>query len=471
MTASFLHGSETIELNVGARQIAVVKAAVIGLVGIAPKGAINTPILVLGGSDAAQFGSELPGFSIPQALNAIIDQGAGTIVVVNVFDPATMTTQVTDESHTVTGLKIKTTYPPIASLVVKNSGGSTTYVLDTDYTFDDFGNIQIIGTTIHESDVLKASYKKLDASAVTAAIINGAIDGSTEARTGMKCYDLCYNLFGFNPKIIIAPNYSSLLAVATEMTVVANKFKGFALKDAPNSTTVAVALAGRGTAGAINFNTSSKRDLLLFPMLKAYDAYTDADQVRSYSSYFAGVWSATIANEGFHVSPSNHQIQGITGIERNITAMIDDPDCEANTLNAAGIITLFGAYGTGIRTWGNRSAAYPSSTLTRDVFIPCQMTASILDESIRWAMLQFIDKPVDNAWIDSVRESVNGFIRTLVGRGALIDGVCIYDPADNPTSETGAGHYTFSYSFAAPTPGERITFKSTFDINLLKNLK
>lgn len=468
MTASFLHGSETVEVNVGARTIAVVKAGVIGLVGIAPKGPLNTLTLVNDDTAAAQFGAELPGFSIPQAIKSIFAQGAGTILVVNVFDATTMTSQVTDESHAMSGGKFKTTYAPVSNFVLKSNDGNTTYVKDTDYTLDDYGNV--VSLTIADA-TLKASYKKLNSAAVTATEINGEIDGDTGALSGMKVFNLAYNLFGFNPKLIIAPEFSSLSAVATEMISVANKFKGFAIIDAPESTTVANAIAGRGPAGAINFNTSSKRAALLYPMLKAYDPYSVADEVRPYSSFFAGVWAAVINNEGFHVSPSNHEILGITGVERNISASVDDATADTNTLNAAGIITYFSSFGTGYRVWGNRSAAYPSSTLTRDVFLACQMTASVLDESIRYAMLQFIDKPVDQAWIDSVRESVNGFIRTLVGRGALIDGNCIFDPAKNTAEEMAAGHYTFSYSFASPVPGERLTFESTYDINLLKNLK
>jgi len=479
MTASFLHGSETVEVTTGARQITVVKAAVIGLVGTAPKGTKNAPIMVYSDKDAAQFGSQLPGFSIPQALNAIFQQGAGSVCVVNVFDAATMVTAVTAETHTVANGKIKTTYAPLSGVVVKDSTGVTTLVKDTDYTLDDFGNITLIGAAAatYGAVSLKVDYNKADFTSVDATAIVGTVTSPGGVRSGGKCFDLCYNLNGFNPKIFIAPGYSSLSAVAAEMTVWANKFKGFALKDAPATTTVAGAIAGRGPAGAINFFTSDKHDILLYPKLSQYDAYSNSYEMRWYSALFAGVWAATINNEGFHVSPSNHQIQGLAAaagnsvVETNISASLDDATAESQTLNAVGITTVFNSYGTGVRTWGNRSAAYPTNTATRDSFYPVQMAGIVLDESVRYAMLQFIDKPVNQAWIDSVCESVNSFIRTLVGRGALIDGKCIFDVNDNDPTEMGAGHYTFSYSFASPVPGERITFKSTYDINLLKNLK
>jgi len=468
---SFLHGSETIEVKKGAVPVTVVKAAVIGLIGTAPKGPLNTPTLVLSDADAAQFGEQLPGFSIPKALAAIFAQGAGTVIVINVYDPATMVTAVTSEAHTIASGKVTLAYAPISSLVIKNSAGDTTYVLDTDYTFDDYGVVTMMGSTLVDGVAIKANYNKLDSSAITAAELIGAIDGSTGARSGMKCIDLCYNLFGFSPRIFLAPYYIALTGVAAALGTYRDKYKGFMLIDAPEATTPTVAVAGRGPSGAIQFNTSSKRDVLMYPMLKAYDHATDDDENRPFSMFFAGLWAWVVEHEGVHVSPSNHQIGGITGVERDITASIDDSTAETNLLNAAGIVTVFNSFGTGYRAWGNRSAAYPTSTETRDVFFAIQMTASVIDESIRYAMLQFLDRPADQAWIDSVVETVNLFLRTLVGRGSIVDGTCWFDLAKNPTVEIAAGHFTFSYDFAVPTPGERMTFESFHNINLYKSLK
>jgi len=42
-------------------------------------------------------------------------------------------------------------------------------------------------------------------------------------------------------------------------------------------------------------------------------------------------------------------------------------------------------------------------------------------------MLQFIDMPINTALIDGITESVNSFMRTLISRGALIDGKCWFD--------------------------------------------
>lgn len=149
--------------------------------------------------------------------------------------------------------------------------------------------------------------------------------------------------------------------------------------------------------------------------------------------------------------------------------MINDPTSEVNTLNEAGVVTVFNSYGSGFRTWGNRSAAYPSSTHPTN-FICVRRTADILHESVEYSMLQFMDYPIDNGLIDSICETVNQFIRTLIGRGALIDGKCTFNQDKNPATEIANGHLVFDIEFMPPTPAERITFESFIDIELLKSL-
>jgi hypothetical protein len=407
MAANFLHGVETIEIDKGPRPITQVKTAVVGLIGTAPTGPVNRPTIVLSERDAAQFGTVADaasaGHSIPQALDAIFDHGAGTVIVVNVFDPAV---------HTVTNETGKT---PIAAS-------------------------HIIGTV--------------------------AADGS---RTGLKALEDTYSLFGFNAKILIAPGYATLNAVTTELVAMADKLRAVTLIDAPAGVTVQQAIEGRGPAGTINFNTSNARAVLCYPHLKVYDPRTNSERLEPFSSRLAGVMCKTDMEQGYWWSPSNHEISGIVGVERAITARVNDPQSEANLLNEAGIVTVFNSFGTGYRVWGNRSAAWPSVTHPKN-FINVRRTADVLHESIEYAMLQFIDRPINDALIDDIRGSVNAFIRTLVGRGALIDGSCTYDPAKNPPTEIAAGHLTFDLTFMPPTPAERISFESFVDINLLRGL-
>lgn len=407
MPVNFLHGVETIEIDKGPRPIRTVKTAVVGLIGTAPSGPVNTPTIVTSVKDAAAFGditaTNAAGHSIPQALDAIFDHGAGTVIVVNVFDPSI---------HTVTGESGKT---PIA-----------------------------------------------------ASHIIGTVDAAGK-RTGMKALEDTYNLFGFNAKLLIAPGYATLTSVTTELIALAGKLRAMAIIDAPAGITVQQAIEGRGPSGAINFNTSSERAILCYPHLKVYDPRLDAERLEPMSPRLAGLMCATDVERGYWWSPSNQEFKGIVGAERAITARINDPQSEANLLNEAGIVTYFNSFGTGLRAWGNRSAAWPSVTHPKN-FINVRRTADVLHESVEYSMLQFIDRPINDALIDDIRGSVNAFIRTLVGRGALVDGSCTYDPAKNPPTELALGHLTFDISFMPPTPAERISFESFIDINLLSSL-
>lgn len=467
---AYLHGVETVVLNNGPRPVTVVKSAVIAIVGIAPIGAKNVLTLVQSEKDAAQFGKKVPGFNIPQALDAIIKQGAGTILVVNTFDSTTNTSQVTDEVLAITSGKGKLANAPIGVVTLKNSDDSpATIVLGTDYTIDEYGNFKALTTAVSGA-TYKASYKRLNGSSVNAAQIIGAIDSGTGARSGFKCLALAKNQVGFNPKILITPGYSALSGVAAEMIAQAESFRAVALLDAPAGTTVSQAIAGRGIGGTINFNTSSKRAVLLYPHLKAYDEATDANQDFPYSSFFAGVMAATDLNDGYWFSPSNREIKGIVGAEKNITAGTNDSSSDANLLNEQGIATVFNTFGTGIRTWGNRNASYPSNTAA-DNFISVQRTADVIHESLENAFFQFLDQPITNALIDALRETGNQFIRALIQRGALIIGSAItFPPEFNTPTDIAAGKLTYNLVMMPPVPAERITIQSYIDINLFKNL-
>src|SRR5574344_248383 len=407
MPASFLHGVETIEIQKGARTIKTVKTAVVGLVGTAPIESvaaeyrtINEPTLILNEIDAVKyFGEQTSGYTIPQALQSIFDQGAGVVIVINVFDPA----------------------------------------------------------------------KHQSVSDVTIGDINGGVDTLTGKRKGMKAFEDCYSLFGYFPKTIIAPVFCEETAVVSQMKAICDKIRAIGLVDAPIGTTVQEAITGRGPEGTINFNTSSDRVILCYPHLKVYDSELDTNVLQPYSQRLAGVIAAKDVNKGYHWSPSNTEINGIVGVEKQLTSMINDPTSEVNTLNEAGIVTVFNSYGSGLRTWGNRSAAFPASTHPTN-FINVRRTADILHESVEYSMLQFIDFPIDNGLSDSISESVSAFIRSVIGRGALIDGKGEYKPDKSPVIGIANGHLRFDGEFMPPTPAERITFESFIDIELLKSL-
>lgn len=468
MAANYLHGVETIEVNTGPRTINVIKSSVICLVGIAPIGPVNELTLVVSPAQAAQFGQKLPGFTIPQALDAIFSQGPATVVVVNTLSNANLL-DVALEDHTITNGKLKLSAAPIGDVSIFLTNGTTPFtgVKDVDYSLDAYGNFTALSSVASEALVLKFTFKKLDTGTITTSQIIGA--NASGIKTGTVLWENVFNTFGFYPKILIAPVAVEQVAVANQLIILAEKYRAIALIDSPVGTTVTAAIAGRGPASAISFKTSSQRAYLLHPHVKVYDIDTDSNINAPYSQFMAGVISRTDNDEGYWVSPSNHEIRGVVGSEYLITSSVNDASTDANLLNEKGITTLFSGYGTGLRTWGNRSASFPTDTTPKN-FIPIRRLADMVHESLEQGMLPFIDKPLNQGTIDAIRESANGFFKTQIGRGACFPGSrCEYSPENTP-EELAAGHVTFDLIFMGPTPAERITFKSYIDINLLAQL-
>jgi phage tail sheath protein FI len=468
----FLHGVETEIIKKNGREIKAIKSSVICLVGTAPKGPVNELTLIVNDSDAALFGNKIPGFDIPHALEAIRAYRAGIIIVVNVFDPATMVASVAAETNVVTNYKFKLAFPPISGIVMTNSAGSTTYVKDTDYSIDDFGNVKILRpSVIAEGSTTKTTYNKLDATLVTAATIVGTINGGTNVKTGYKLLDEVYPTFGLTPKILVSPDWNTNTTVSAEMKAKADYWRAIFPLDAAAAIIPSAVITQRGPAGTNNISTNSPRAIICYPKLKMKDpdpsSAEDATILRPYSETMAGILAFVDLNEGYWVSPSNQEILNIVGPERKLTWIINKQDTEVNTLNSYGVTTLI--KDSSYRTWGNRNASYPSE-VGIDTFIPMQRLADVIHESIEFFAKPFVGKPITPVLVDTIVESVNSFFRTLQGRGAIIAGFCEYNPDNNPSGDLADGNVKFDYEFVGPTPAERITFRSFTNINLLKTI-
>jgi phage tail sheath protein FI len=499
MPASFLHGIEVIEVGSGPVPVTVVKSAVIGLVGTAPSWAVeapaiapavNTPTLVSSALDAAKFGPIVRGYTIPYALASIQNQGAGQVIVINVFDPARHFTAVAATAYPFNALGvINLGHMGVASVVVTSDPAGTTYAVGTDYTLDPVNGIITIvpsasGGHIASGATVLVSFNFADPTKVQDADVIGAI--ANGAYTGIQALLTTYGTMGFFAKILIAPGFSQFADVAAAEIALANKIRAVALIDSAPSTPVASAISNRGVAGNA-FNTSSKRAILCYPQENFFDtgliptgltlsatgaaltSQFNALAVGPYSPWVAGAIAARDLANGYWWSPSNVQVGGILGPDVQLYSSAVDSASDVNNLNSNGILTVFNAFGTGFRVWGNRSSAYPSST-SPDNFISVRRTMDVIEESVELAMLQFIDQPISNSLITAILASVNSFLRTLIQRGAVVAASASYDPAMNPPSQIAAGQLVFDIDVMPPPPAERLTFQTFIDVALLQQL-
>ena len=463
---AYLHGVEVVEQTSGVRTIATASSSVIGIIGLSDTADSETLIAVNSDTDLAQFGDPVPGNTIAQALKAIFQQGGAKCLVVNIYAAGTHLTAVSSEAVSAVGDTYTGANPFYANIVVQDTGGGTTYVLDTDYTVSDYIVTRIEGGGISDGDALEISYKYLDPTTAT-----GDVAGSAGApRTGLFLFDEALSTYGYTPKILIAPYLSETKTVADSLVAKAVELKAVTILDNGASIPVATAITHRGDATK-SFGLNSPRAILAYPRVKTVLDWS-GETVVPYSSFLAGVIAKVDNNpaKGYWKPPSNETILGITGIDTPVSFNPSQTGTDSNTLNAAGICTIISGFGTGYLAWGQRNASYPSSTAA-DNFINVRRVADILHLSVENSTLQFIGEPINNAVIDAIRESVNGFIRTLIQRGALIDGSkCEFRDSDNPAAQIAAGQLVFYLNIMPPPGLERLTFNSYIDINLLSNL-
>ncbi len=479
MPINFLHGIESINVSDGRRAVQVVKSGVIGLIGTAPTWGAKTPCginnitLVNSRREAAlKIGPSVRGYTIPEALDGIFDQVETEVLVINLFNPAVHRADVLDEKCTFNKRgEAQLVHPGVLDEpVVMSEDGSKTYVAGTDYTWTPMGVIKCVPKAgIAPQSTVKVNYVRGAPEQVLAEDIIGDFDANMGVYTGMQQFLTAYSKLGFFPKILIAPGYSELRSVASALDSLAHNVRAITYIDAPVGKTVQEVIELRGNDQNSAFQTSSNRVELLYPRLKVYANATEPERLEAYSARKAGVRAMVDKTEGWWVSDSNHEIKGILGTERFLTARLNGVETDVNRLNEAGITTVFNSFGTGYRTFGNRSAMWPSDTHPRN-FIAIQRGEDMVKESLEYAFLPFLDKPITAALIDAMLQTGNGFIRTLIARGALIDGSVSFEKASNPITEIALGHLTFKVTLMGPTPNERTTFEYFMDIELLKKL-
>jgi len=465
MPVTWLHGVETIESTSATTSVTEVKTAVIAIVGTAPKGPVNKATIVNNAKDAAQFGTFAEygltsGFTIPYTINAIQAYGTGTIVVVNVFTPSeTSETEktVADEALTFAEGSATLAHPEkVSNLVLTSTDGETTYALNTDYTFDaETGAVaKVAEGALAEVDSVKASYKyvetiKIDNNVkdITAADIIGSTSEQGE-RTGLQALKDVFNQYGYNPKIIVCPEFSHEAGVREAMISIANKVR--AIDDC---------LKARGSEGSFNWQTTSDRVYLLYPYLKYYDQETNQDQPIPYSSVMAGLMAWNDKQNGYWYSPSNKNFIGVTGTQVKITASYTDEDSEVQQLNAKGITSVMNVYGTGYKSFGNRLANFPESN-GLPTFISSRRISDMIAESLENAQAPFVDLPLDGPIVDEIVRLGSNFLETLRSRNAIVGGSC-WVSADNTTESLSDGKLIIDYEFTPPAALERITNQIT----------
>lgn len=402
--SDYLHG---IEIKEGDKKTVITtgETSVVALVGTAGKGAVNEIKLITSlAAGKAEFGEDVAGFTIPSALDVIFSKVGAKVLVVNILAAE----------------KAKALLESDGTMTRDEAGGVATHIYEP---------------TLPE-----------------------AVDYTSLIVAGIGLLEVSGDQTGLKPNVIIAPGYSQIQAVAARMVAVAEKLNACSVIDMV-AADVQAALTARNTGA---YNITSPAAVLCYPTVLRYNEHEGVQAKIGLSAFWAACKVLRDAEKGYHISPSNTELTGVTGLTVDISSSLTDTVADTNLLNGAGIVTVFRKPGAGTRLWGNWTAAYPASK-TPDGMIAPRAVRMAIREALVDATLNYLDKTPTKIAIDMVVEDVNEFLRGLAGKDAIVDGECRFEEDKNPAAEIAQGRLTFVLAVEYQSSLECLTFEETVE--------
>lgn len=406
-----------------------------------------------------------------------VEFGVFPVVYVAVNNPETGETALAPKPLTLVAGQVDSGEELIAwSIVVKDEAGTVPYVEGADYILTLSKNNTWIITRVASGDIpLPTSAITLEgkipgATPLTASDIIGGINQSTGARTGLEVIEDVFQKTGQVPGVIICPKFSSDPMVAAAMEAKCENINGcFACTCLIDVDTVTVKTAQDVHQWKQDNNIVFNRQQCLFGKPALVGA-TDS-KVFNFASQQGPLLQWTDAYRGgglpYH-SPSNkslrmNSLQLADGSEVNMHLL------DANMLNSQGVVTALNWIG-GWRSWGNRTAAFPSNTDVKDMFIPVRRMFDYIGNTVVLTIWQKVDEPGNRRLIDAIVNSLQLWLDGLSNSEALLGARIEFNQSENPTTELLNGHYVFHIFIAVPTPAEWLDFRIEYWIPYIQNL-
>lgn len=282
-----------------------------------------------------------------------------------------------------------------------------------------------------------------DEAAQTANVI-GTVD-ATGKYTGAKALLLAKAKLGVQPRIIGAPGLDTQ-AVATELATIAQKLRAFAYVYAWGCKTKEEVVAYRDSFAA-------RELMVIWPNFVAFNVDTAQTETVPAVAVAMGL-RAKIDNEiGWHKTLSNVAVNGVTGIDADVTWDLQDPATDAGYLNSNEITTLI--QHDGFRFWGSRTCSDDPLFAFENYTRTAQIMADTIAEAHMWA----IDKPMHGSLVNDMLEGIKAKQREWTRLGYLMGGDAWYDPELNSKDTLKAGKLYIDYDYTPVPPLEDLTFR------------
>jgi phage tail sheath protein FI len=467
---SFKHGVYISETSAAVLPVREISAGIPYVVGLAPihrsqsaySDVVLKPKLITSYQEYLEVfgeagGSEQDKYTLQEFAYVFFQlYGVSPAVFVNVFDPITHGTAVTGQSVTLVDGEC-TIYDDadLSTLVVKDSAGTTTYVIDVDYTAE-YINTRIVikridgGAITSETASLKLDYTKID---------DEPCD-ETDIGNGLNKIEDVYPLHSVVPGMILAPGFSQIPAVKTLMVSKTENINGLFN---------AIAIADIDSASATGAETYSEvaewiatngyidEHLIIgWPKVVVANMTPLSSGITTYwmSSHIAGMLASIDADNDDvpYVSPSNKpmRINGLVNADGDdviLTAL------QANVLNSVGVTTALNF--NGWRLWGNYTSN-ATTTDPKDLFACVRRMFDWTGNNAVLLLWEKLDQPINRRTVETAVDSLNQWLNGLISKGAFNDARCEFLQTENSNEDLALGIMRLHLYLTPPSPAQEI---------------
>lgn len=285
--------------------------------------------------------------------------------------------------------------------------------------------------------------------AATAANVIGTSNGGTY--TGLQAARVAKARHQVVPKIIAAPGLETQAVIAA-MVSVAQAVRGMVYASIPETDED---LVTRDEA-ALFRNGFSARELMLFwPRVLRFNQATAAVAPAPASAYAVGLRAKIDATQGWYKTISNVPINGVVGIDRDITFDMLSPNNDAGYLNGHQVCAV--VHSTGFCFWGNRT----TSTDAFFAFETATRTSHVLHDDAADIVAAYIDKPMLPQTVRDMLESLNARARARVAAREIMGAEYFIDAAVNTRPQLNAGQLRVGCRYTIVPPMEFVRIDLT----------
>ena len=201
----------------------------------------------------------------------------------------------------------------------------------------------------------------------------------------------------------------------------------------------------------------SEYGTIYFPWITVRDPLGSNELVEiAASGHMAGIWARSDAERGVHKAPANEPIRGSLNLTYRLTA------AEQGELNLAGINCFRFFEREGIKVWGARTLAEPSSEWR---YLNVRRLFIMIEKSIARSTNWIVFEPNDRTLWKSIRRDASAFLTYLWRTGALMGRTpasaffvkC--DEETNPSEVIDLGQVVTIIGIAPVKPAEFVVFR------------